>query len=74
MGIEISNADFIGSFLKAARERKMSVVVLYGETVGTRSRLKLTSNVGPETAVALVREVARSPSSADNESPPAADA
>ncbi len=73
MATEINNTDFIGSFLKAAQARKLSVVVIYGETVGTTSRLKLTSNVGPEMALALVRQVGQRPPSPD-EAPPAGSA
>ena len=47
MPIEITDSDFIHSFLKAAKDRKLSVVVVYGERQGTRANLKLTSNVGP---------------------------
>lgn len=44
--MDISNTDFVNSFLKAARARKLSVVVIYGEMVGTKAKMKLVSNVG----------------------------
>ncbi len=44
--MDISNKDFVNSFLKAARERKLSVTVFYGEMVGTRAVMRLVSNVG----------------------------
>ena len=44
--MDISNTDFVNSFLKAARARKLSVVVIYGEMVGMKAKMKLVSNVG----------------------------
>jgi len=43
----ISDADFVNSFLKAARERKLSVVAIYGVREGMNAKLRLVSSVGP---------------------------
>ncbi len=60
MPTEITDSDFIHSFLKAAKARKLSVVVVYGERVGTRANLKLTSNVGPDMTSAVLQWLRKS--------------
>ncbi len=45
--MEISDADFVNSFLKAARLRKMSAVVIYGTTEAGRLVMRMVSNAGP---------------------------
>lgn len=47
MPVEISDTEFVNSFLKAARERKLSAVVAYGTVEGGKAKLKLVSNAGP---------------------------
>jgi hypothetical protein len=42
----ISDADFVNSFLKAARLRKISAVVMYGTQEGRSAKLRLVSNAG----------------------------
>jgi len=44
---EISDADFVNSFLKAARLRKMSAIVIYGTTESGRAVMRMVSNAGP---------------------------
>jgi hypothetical protein len=46
MSVEISDADFVNSFLKAARLRKISTVVIYGVQEGMQAKLRLVSNAG----------------------------
>ena len=46
MADEISNVDFVNSFLKAARLRKIAAVVVYGATEGGKANLRLVSNAG----------------------------
>lgn len=44
---DITDSDFVNSFLKACRKRGMSVAVIYGERIGIRSiNMKLVSNQG----------------------------
>lgn len=76
--MEISNTDFVNSFLKAARKRKLSIVVIYGEQVGTRAQLKMTSNVGPEMTSTVMQWIRKSSppvteAPTDDDAPPAGD-
>ncbi len=45
--MEISDTDFVNSFLKAARLRKMSVIAIYGTTETGRAVMRMVSNAGP---------------------------
>lgn len=46
--VDISDADFVNSFLKAARARNISAVVIYGVRDGMKLKLRLVSNAGEE--------------------------
>lgn len=58
--MDISDTDFVNSFLKAARDRKLSVIVIYAVQQGTKANLKLTSNVGPSMVDAVLQWLRKS--------------
>ena len=54
MSQDVSDRDFVNSFLKAARLRKMSAVVIYVTNEAGRAQLRMTSNVGPVAAQGIL--------------------
>lgn len=74
MAIEISDKEFVDSFLKAARLRKMSVVVIYGTTNPGRAVLRLVTNAGKaatEGVLSWIRSQAPQVESVGEDEPPA---
>lgn len=46
MSVDVTDQDFVNSFLAAARKRKLSAVVVYGTVEGGRAKMRMVSNAG----------------------------
>ncbi len=71
---EISDADFVNSFLKACRKRGMSAAVIYGERVGLRVNMRLVSNQGSKATTDILSGMAAKYASGAGDTIPALDA